>query len=142
MSQIMGSARSQIDSLLIPFCGAFSGTPAEGLKETVLLKSTKESQLVDKMMAELSGAQIAKEFTPSGKEQALAIRPFRPDLHELLARTYSQLGDPKRAQEHQELARRDLQVEVGDHLHAAVALADPVQLDSCHAVPRRDALII
>ena len=65
---------SQIDSLLIPFCGSFTGTPAEGLKETVLLKSTKDSQLVDKMMAELSGEQITKEFSPSGKEQALAIR--------------------------------------------------------------------
>ena len=65
---------SQIDSLLIPFCGSFTGTPADGLKETVLLKSTKDSQLVDKMMAELSGEQITKEFAPSGKEQALAIR--------------------------------------------------------------------
>ena len=42
---------SQIDNIWLPFCGAFTGTPAAGLKETVLLKSTKDSQLVDGMLA-------------------------------------------------------------------------------------------
>jgi len=65
---------SQIDSLLIPFAGVFSGTPVEGLKETVLLHTTRDSQVVDKMMAEFSGAQIAKDFAPSGKAQTLALR--------------------------------------------------------------------
>jgi ABC-type uncharacterized transport system involved in gliding motility auxiliary subunit len=64
----------QIDNALIPFAGAFTGTPAEGLKQTVLLKSTKNSQLVEKMMAELSGEQTAKDFAASGKEYALAVR--------------------------------------------------------------------
>ena len=65
---------SQIDNLLIPFAGAFTGTPAEGLKETVLLHTTPNSQVVDKMMAEFSGAQIAKDFSPAGKLQTLALR--------------------------------------------------------------------
>jgi ABC-type uncharacterized transport system involved in gliding motility auxiliary subunit len=65
---------SQIDSLWLPYAGAFTGTPVAGLKETVLLKSTKDSQLVDGFMANLSGENVMKEFKPSGTEYALAIR--------------------------------------------------------------------
>jgi len=65
---------SQIDSLLIPFAGAFTGTPVSGLKETVLLNTTGDSQLVEGFMASMSGEQITKEFKPSGTKYALAIR--------------------------------------------------------------------
>jgi len=65
---------SQIDSLLVPFAGAFTGTPAAGLKETVLLKSTPDSQLVEGFMASMSGEQISKEFKASGSQYALAVR--------------------------------------------------------------------
>ena len=65
---------SQIDNVWLPYAGAFTGTPAEGLKETVLLKSTKDSQLVDGFMAHLSGENVMKEFKPSGTQYALAVR--------------------------------------------------------------------
>jgi ABC-type uncharacterized transport system involved in gliding motility auxiliary subunit len=65
---------SQIDNIWLPFAGAFSGTPATGLKETVLLKSTADSQLVDGFMANLSGENVMKDFKRSGTEYALAIR--------------------------------------------------------------------
>jgi ABC-type uncharacterized transport system involved in gliding motility auxiliary subunit len=65
---------SQIDSLLVPFAGAFTGTPASGLKETVLLHSTGDSQLVEGFMASMSGEQISKEFKPSGTQYAVAVR--------------------------------------------------------------------
>jgi ABC-type uncharacterized transport system involved in gliding motility auxiliary subunit len=65
---------SQLDNLLIPFSGVFTGTPAEGLKQTVLLNTTTNSQLVDRFMAEFSGEQIQKDFVASGKEYPLAIR--------------------------------------------------------------------
>jgi ABC-type uncharacterized transport system involved in gliding motility auxiliary subunit len=58
----------------LPLCGAFTGTPVSGLKETVLLQSSKDSQLVDAMMANLSGENIMKEFKPSGVNYKLAIR--------------------------------------------------------------------
>ena len=64
----------QIDSLWLPYAGAFVGTPVAGLKEAVLLKSTKDSQLVDGFMANLSGENVMKEFKPSGTEYALAVR--------------------------------------------------------------------
>jgi len=65
---------SQIDNVWLPYAGAFVGTPVQGLKETVLLKSTKDSQLVDGFMAHLSGENVMKEFKPSGIEYALAVR--------------------------------------------------------------------
>ncbi len=65
---------SQIDNIWLPFAGAITGTPVSGLKETVLLKSTKDSQLVDGFMANLSGENVLKEFKPSGTEYALAVR--------------------------------------------------------------------
>ncbi|MEQ1850925.1 MAG: GldG family protein [Chthoniobacteraceae bacterium] len=61
-------------SMLFAFAGAFSGTPAEGLKQTVLMKSSKDSQFVDPMMAQMGGGQIKKDFAASGTEQTLALR--------------------------------------------------------------------
>ena len=65
---------AQTDNLLIPFAGAFTGTPAEGLEQTVLIKTTEKSQLVERFMAEFSGEQTVKDFVASGKELPLAIR--------------------------------------------------------------------
>ncbi len=65
---------SQIDNVWLPYAGAFIGTPVPGLKETVLLKSTKDSQLVDGFMAHLSGENVMKDFKPSGTQYALAVR--------------------------------------------------------------------
>jgi hypothetical protein len=48
---------AQADNLLMAFCGAFSGTPAEGLTKTVLIKSSKRSELVDPMMAQLGARE-------------------------------------------------------------------------------------
>ncbi len=63
-----------IDNLLMVFAGAFSGTPAEGLTQTVLIKSSKNSQLVDPMTAQMGGDDVAKNFNASGTEYPLAVR--------------------------------------------------------------------
>jgi ABC-type uncharacterized transport system involved in gliding motility auxiliary subunit len=65
---------SEIDNLWVPMIGSFSGTPAAGLKQTVLFKSTADSQLVEGFMASMAPEQVLKDFKPSGKEQALALR--------------------------------------------------------------------
>ena len=65
---------SQIDNVWLPYAGAFMGTPVAGLKETVMLRSTKDSQLVDGFMAHLSGENVMKDFKPSGVQYALAVR--------------------------------------------------------------------
>lgn len=64
----------QLDNLLFPEAGAFGGTPATGLSQTVLLKSTKKSELVDGMTARFSPSKTMNEFKPSDKELPLAIR--------------------------------------------------------------------
>jgi ABC-type uncharacterized transport system involved in gliding motility auxiliary subunit len=63
---------SQIDNLLLPYPGAFGGTPAEGLTRTVLFHSSPNSQLVEKILAEFGG--VERDFRPSNREHALAIR--------------------------------------------------------------------
>jgi len=67
-------ATADAGNLFMAFSGVFAGTPVPGLKETVLLHSSKDSELVDPMMARLSGEQIATSFKPSGTEYPLAIR--------------------------------------------------------------------
>jgi ABC-type uncharacterized transport system involved in gliding motility auxiliary subunit len=62
------------DNLLMAFSGAFIGTPADGLTETVLIKSSKRSQLVEAQMAPMLGAEIARNFNASGVEYPLAVR--------------------------------------------------------------------
>ncbi|HZO84635.1 MAG TPA: Gldg family protein, partial [Verrucomicrobiae bacterium] len=64
----------QLDNLLIPFAGVFSGTPVEGLKQEVLLKTTPKSQLVEGFMAQMGGDQILKDFKESGTSYPLAVR--------------------------------------------------------------------
>ena len=64
----------QIDSLWLPMSGAFTGTPAAGLKETVLLHSSKDAELVDGFLAEMGGESVLRNFKPSGVEYNLAIR--------------------------------------------------------------------
>jgi gliding motility-associatede transport system auxiliary component len=64
----------QLDNLLVPFCGVFSGTSVEGLKQEVLLKTTPKSQLVEGFMAQMGGDQILKDFKESGTAYPLAIR--------------------------------------------------------------------
>ncbi|MDR3460462.1 MAG: Gldg family protein [Verrucomicrobiae bacterium] len=65
---------SQLDNLWLPMSGAFTGEPAAGLKETVLLSSTKEAELVDGFMAGMGGESILNGFKPSGVSYKLAIR--------------------------------------------------------------------
>jgi len=65
---------NQVGTMLIPFAGVFTGKPAEGLTQTVLAHTSKNSMLVDLIIATLSGEPSTRGFEPSGKEQPLAIR--------------------------------------------------------------------
>ncbi len=65
---------SQVGTLLIPFGGAFSGKPAEGLTQTVLAHTSKNAMPVDLIIATLSGEPSTRGFQPTGKEEPLAIR--------------------------------------------------------------------
>lgn len=65
---------SQIGSVWLPLCGAFAGEPAAGLKETTLLNSSKEAQLVDGLMASMGGESVLNGFKPTGVNYKLAVR--------------------------------------------------------------------
>src|SRR5258708_12644202 len=67
-------ATQRLGSLLMPFAGAFTGKPAEGLSETVLMKSSAYSQLVDSFAATAQGEAAIRGFKPSGTEYPLAVR--------------------------------------------------------------------
>ncbi len=65
---------SEIDSLWLPMAGAFTGVPVQGLKETVLLHSSKDAELVDAMMANMGGDALMNGFKATGVSYDLAIR--------------------------------------------------------------------
>jgi len=67
-------ATARLGSLLMPFAGAFTGKPVEGLSETVLMKSSAYSQLVDSFAATAQGEAAVRGFKPSGTEYPLAVR--------------------------------------------------------------------
>ena len=62
------------DNMVMAFAGAFSGTAADGLSSTVLIKTSKHSGLVDGMTASYAAGQIANQLTASSTEYPLAIR--------------------------------------------------------------------
>ena len=65
---------ADVSDLLMVFAGAFSGSPAAGLKETVLVKSSTDAQFSNPMIAESSPQQALDAFVPANKEFPLAIR--------------------------------------------------------------------
>jgi len=67
-------ATARLGSLLMPFAGVFTGKPAEGLSETVLIRTSAYSQLVDSFAATAQGEAAVKSFQPSGTEYPLAVR--------------------------------------------------------------------
>jgi len=65
---------SQIGTLLIPFGASFTVKPPEGIKQTTLVHTSKNSMLADLIIATLSGEPSTRGFQPSGKEEPLAFR--------------------------------------------------------------------
>src|SRR5215813_5665131 len=65
---------ARLGSLLMPFAGVFTGKPAPGLEETVLMRTSAYSQLVDSFAATTQGEAATRNFKPSGTEFALAVR--------------------------------------------------------------------
>lgn len=66
---------SQIDDLVMLLSGAITGKAVDGLTQTVLIKSSGTSQLVDGFMAAMGGGEnVLKDFKPSGVDYALAVQ--------------------------------------------------------------------
>jgi len=65
---------AQVDEILLPFAGVFTGSPAAGLKQSVLLKTSKKSQLVEPFMAQMTPSKIVDDFKESDTIYSLALR--------------------------------------------------------------------
>ena len=63
-----------INDLLLPFAGAFTGTPATGLKEDVLVKSTNQAGLVDTSILQEGADAVRKELKSANTSYPIAIR--------------------------------------------------------------------
>jgi ABC-type uncharacterized transport system involved in gliding motility auxiliary subunit len=90
----------QSDNILLPFSGAFTGKPADGLKQEVLLHSSKDAQLVDGVTAQLNGRKVMDDFSATGVEYALAVRlsgKFKTAFPDGKPGDAAKEGDPKDA---------------------------------------------
>ncbi|MGZ4973758.1 MAG: Gldg family protein, partial [Limisphaerales bacterium] len=67
------AATSKIDNLFVPFAGAFTGKPVDGLQLTPLVSSSSNSELIDTLIA-TAGPAILKAFKPSNQQYPIALR--------------------------------------------------------------------
>ena len=67
-------ATSQLGTALLAFTGAFSGKPADGLTETVLMHTSPIVKLVDTANAMARGEEAVRGFQPENKEYPIALR--------------------------------------------------------------------
>jgi ABC-type uncharacterized transport system involved in gliding motility auxiliary subunit len=63
-----------INDLLLPFAGAFTGKPADGLKEDVLVKSSNQAGLVDTSILQAGPDAVRKELKSDNTSYPIAIR--------------------------------------------------------------------
>jgi ABC-type uncharacterized transport system involved in gliding motility auxiliary subunit len=63
-----------VSDLLMPFAGAFTGKPAEGLKEDVLVKSSNQAGLVDVSLLQAGADAIRKQLKSANTAYPIAIR--------------------------------------------------------------------
>jgi ABC-type uncharacterized transport system involved in gliding motility auxiliary subunit len=63
-----------VSDLLMPFAGAFTGKPADGLKEDILVKSSNQAGLVDVSLMEAGPDAIRKQLKSANTAYPIAIR--------------------------------------------------------------------
>lgn len=67
-------ATARLGPTLMPFVGVLTGTPAAGLKQEVLMRTSTYSQLVDPTTGQERGEKAVRGFKPSGTEYPIAVR--------------------------------------------------------------------
>jgi hypothetical protein len=60
--------------MMLPFAGAFGGSPAPGLTETVLIKSSPLNEMVDSIIAQTQGEPALRGFVSSNEAKILALK--------------------------------------------------------------------
>lgn len=131
---------SQVGTLLVPFSGVFSSKPVEGLTQTVLAHTSKNSMLVDLIIATLSGEPSTRGFEPSGQEQPIAIRlsgKFKTAFPEGKPKPFPSRND-KKAPEKKEPAKPEPQLKESTEENSVVLAADVDMLTDNAAVEVQD----
>lgn len=67
-------ATQGVGRLLFAFTGAFGGKPVSGLTQSVLLRSSQVSMMIESAIAAEPGEKSVRGFKPSGTEQSIAIK--------------------------------------------------------------------
>ena len=129
-------ATSQVDSLMMGFSGAFTGSPVEGLKKEVLIKSTGQSQLVEGFLAQMSGEAILKDFKPSSTEYALAIK-LSGKFKTAFPNGKPDAAPPAPSEEKKEAPKSDALKEANDANHV-ILVADADMLNDNFCVQIQD----
>lgn len=65
---------AKLESMLMPCAGAFSITGSPLIKAATLLVSSEQSQLINRMIAQMDSATIRRNFKPGLKRYILAVR--------------------------------------------------------------------
>jgi ABC-type uncharacterized transport system involved in gliding motility auxiliary subunit len=65
---------SSLGTVVMAFAGVYTGTPVEGLQQTMLMRTSPLVNLVPNADAMKRGEEAVRSFKPDGKELALAVR--------------------------------------------------------------------
>ena len=133
---------SQVGTMLYAFGSVFTGKPAEGLSQTVLAHTSKNSMLVDLIIATLSGEPSTRGYQPSGTEYPLAIRlsgKFKTAFPEGKPKPYGvPPKDEKKAEPKAEQAKPEPQLKDSAQENSVVLVADVDMLTDGAAVDVQD----
>jgi len=134
---------SQVGTLLYAFGGAFKGKPAEGLTQTVLVHTSKNSMPVDLIIATLSGEPSTRGFQPSNEEMPLAIRltgKFHTAFPDGKPRPFMPRADKKKGLDEKKKAedKAEPQLKESKEENSVVLVADVDMLSDGAAVEIQD----
>jgi len=128
---------SRVGQLLLPFASIFTGKPAEGLTQTVLVQTSPNVMLADLIIATLSGEPSTRGFQPNGTPYPLAIRvsgKFKTAFPEGKPKPYEPPRDPKKGEAKADEAKADTALKEAAADNSVVLVSDVDMLTDNAAV--------
>jgi len=128
---------SRVGQLLLPFASIFTGKPAEGLTQTVLVQTSPNVMLADLIIATLSGEPSTRGFQPNGTPYPLAIRvsgKFKTAFPEGKPKPYEPPRDPKKGEAKADEAKADTALKEAAQDNSVVLVSDVDMLTDNAAV--------
>lgn len=128
---------SRVGTLLIPFASIFTGKPADGLTQTVLVQTSPNVMLADLIIATLSGEPSTRGFQPNGTPYPIAIRvsgKFKTAFPEGKPKPYEPPRDPKKPDAKADEAKADTALKEAAQDNSVVLVSDVDMLTDNAAV--------